>query len=36
MLVLLAAPKANDYYLKLGFGHNYLAWMQKAAEQRPA
>lgn len=29
MLVLLAAPKANDYYLKLGFEHNPRAWMQK-------
>lgn len=27
MLVLLAAPKANDYYPKLGFTHNPRAWM---------
>ena len=27
MLVLLAAPKANDYYPKLGFEHNPRAWM---------
>ena len=30
MLVLLAAPKANDYYLKLGFEHNPRAWMLKS------
>jgi predicted N-acetyltransferase YhbS len=30
MLVLLAAPKANDYYPKLGFEHNPRAWMLKA------
>lgn len=29
MLVLLAAPKANDYYPKLGFEHNPRAWMFK-------
>ena len=29
MIVLLAAPKANDYYLKLGFEHNPRAWMLK-------
>ncbi len=29
MLVLLAAPKANDYYPKLGFEHNPRAWMLK-------
>lgn len=27
MVVLLAAPKANDYYPKLGFEHNPRAWM---------
>ncbi len=27
MLTLLAAPKANDYYPKLGFEHNPRAWM---------
>ena len=26
ILVLLAAPKANDYYPKLGFTHNPRAW----------
>ncbi len=29
MIVLLAAPKANDYYSKLGFEHNPRAWMLK-------
>lgn len=29
ILVLLAAPKANDYYPKLGFEHNPRAWMLK-------
>lgn len=29
MVVLLAAPKANDYYPKLGFEHNPRAWMLK-------
>lgn len=27
MIVLLAAPKANDYYPKLGFVHNPRAWI---------
>lgn len=27
MVVLLAAPKANDYYPKLGFQHNPRAWV---------
>lgn len=27
MIVLLAAPQANDYYPKLGFEHNPRAWM---------
>ena len=29
MIVLLAAPKANDYYPHLGFEHNPRAWMLK-------
>jgi len=29
MLVLLSAPKANDYYPKLGFEHNPRAWVLK-------
>ncbi|HOJ60043.1 MAG TPA: GNAT family N-acetyltransferase [bacterium] len=29
MIVLLAAPLANDYYPKLGFEHNPRAWMLK-------
>lgn len=29
MIVLLAAPKANDYYAKLGFEHNPRAWVLK-------
>ena len=29
MIVLLAAPMANDYYPKLGFEHNPRAWMLK-------
>ncbi len=28
-LVLLAAPKANEYYAQLGFEHNPRAWMLK-------
>lgn len=31
MIVLLAAPKANEYYPKLGFEHNPRAWMLKDA-----
>lgn len=31
MLVLLAAPKANDYYPQLGFEHNPRAWVLKGA-----
>jgi predicted N-acetyltransferase YhbS len=27
MIVLLSAPKANEYYPKLGFEHNPRAWM---------
>ena len=30
MIVLLAAPNANDYYPKLGFIHNPRAWMLKS------
>lgn len=29
MLVLLAAPKANEYYQRLGFEHNPRAWVMK-------
>jgi len=29
LIVLLAAPKANEYYAKLGFEHNPRAWMLK-------
>jgi len=29
MIVLLAAPKANDYYGKLGFEHNPRAWVRR-------
>ena len=29
MIVLLAAPLANDYYPKLGFEHNPRAWVLK-------
>ncbi|MDP1957647.1 MAG: GNAT family N-acetyltransferase, partial [Rhodocyclaceae bacterium] len=29
MIVLLAAPMANDYYAKVGFTHNPRAWMLK-------
>jgi len=31
-ITLLAAPKANEYYPKLGFEHNPRAWMLKAPE----
>ena len=30
MMVLLAAPKANDYYSKLGFAPNPRGWMLKS------
>jgi GNAT superfamily N-acetyltransferase len=30
MIVLLAAPKANDYYPKLGFEHNPRAWILRS------
>jgi ribosomal protein S18 acetylase RimI-like enzyme len=29
MIVLLAAPAANDYYAKLGFEHQPRAWLQR-------
>jgi predicted N-acetyltransferase YhbS len=29
MIVLLAAPKANAYYAKVGFEHNPRAWVLK-------
>jgi predicted N-acetyltransferase YhbS len=29
MIVLLAAPKANDYYQHIGFEHNPRAWTLK-------
>ena len=29
LIVLLAAPKANDYYQKIGFEHNPRAWTLK-------
>jgi predicted N-acetyltransferase YhbS len=29
MIVLLAAPKANEYYPKIGFEHNPRAWILK-------
>jgi GNAT superfamily N-acetyltransferase len=29
MIVLLAAPKANSYYAKVGFEHNPRAWVLK-------
>jgi GNAT superfamily N-acetyltransferase len=32
LVVLLAAPKANEYYAKLGFEHNPRAWMLKAGD----
>lgn len=34
MLVLLAAPKANDYYPKLGFEQNPRAWVLKATKEK--
>ena len=37
MIVLLAAPKANDYYPKVGFEHNPRAWVlgpAKAADKK--
>jgi len=31
MIVLLAAPKANDYYPRLGFEHNPRAWILRGS-----
>lgn len=31
MVVLLSAPKANEYYPKVGFEHNPRAWVLKGA-----
>lgn len=31
MIVLLAAPKANEYYPKLGFEHNPRAWVLRGS-----
>lgn len=36
MLVLLAAPKAVDYYPKIGFTKHESAWILRASEQFPA
>lgn len=36
MLVLLAAPKAVDYYPKIGFTKHESAWILRSAEQFPA
>lgn len=36
MLVLLAAPKAADYYPKIGFTSHESAWILRAAEAFPA
>ncbi len=35
MLVLLAAPKANEYYPKLGFEHNPRAWVLRGDWAKP-
>lgn len=32
LVVLLAAPKANEYYVKLGFEHNPRAWILKGGQ----
>src|SRR5690606_32521689 len=32
MIVLLAAPKANEYYARLGFEHNPRAWVLRGLE----
>ncbi len=34
MVVLLAAPKANDYYAKLGFEHNPRGWVLRGEPGR--
>jgi predicted N-acetyltransferase YhbS len=36
MLVLLAAPKAMDYYPKIGFTLHESAWVLRAADPFPA
>lgn len=36
MLVLLAAPKAADYYPRIGFTRHASAWILRAAEPFPA
>jgi GNAT superfamily N-acetyltransferase len=36
MIVLLAAPGANEYYPKLGFEHNPRAWMLRDCAQASA
>ncbi len=36
MIVLLAAPKANEYYPRLGFEHNPRAWMLHGTIPLPA
>ncbi len=33
MLVLLAAPAANEFYPKIGFEHNPRAWVLKAGDK---
>ena len=35
MITLLAAPKANDYYPKLGFTHNPRAWTLREEDELP-
>jgi predicted N-acetyltransferase YhbS len=35
MIVLLAAPAANDYYPRLGFQHNPRAWILPGAGRLP-
>ena len=34
-IVLLAAPRANDYYVKLGFEHNPRAWVLNNPSSKP-
>jgi hypothetical protein len=36
MLVLLAAPKAVEYYAKVGFSKHQSAWILNAADTFPA
>jgi len=36
MLVLLAAPKATTYYLKIGFHRHESAWTLTKADRFPA